>query len=110
MKGSRRAIEAVIANLVDNALRAEPVGGVVSVVVGADASIAVVDHGAGVEESDRELIFEPFWRKNDLTPGTGLGLAIVQELVGLHGGAISVSTTRGGGAKFEVTFPMTDRR
>ena len=107
--GSRRAIEAIIANLVDNALRAEPVGGTVNVIVGMNASIAVVDHGAGVEEADRELVFEPFWRKNDLTPGTGLGLAIVSELVGLHGGAISVAKARGGGAKFEVTFPMTNR-
>ncbi|CAN2535852.1 Adaptive-response+sensory-kinase+SasA [Methylocapsa aurea] len=107
--GSRRAIEAIIANLVDNALRAEPMGGTVTVVVGADASIAVVDHGAGVEEAERELIFEPFWRKNDLTPGTGLGLAIVRELVSLHGGVIAVSKARGGGAKFEVTFPLANR-
>jgi signal transduction histidine kinase len=107
--GSRRAIEAIIANLVDNALRAEPMGGTVNVVVGADASIAIVDHGAGVEEAERELIFEPFWRKNDLTPGTGLGLAIVRELVSLHGGVIAVSKARGGGAKFEVTFPLANR-
>ena len=69
--GSRRAIEAIIANLVDNALRAEPMGGTVSVVVGADASIAVVDHGAGVEEADRELIFEAFLAQERSHAGHG---------------------------------------
>jgi len=75
--GSRRAIECVISNLVDNALRAEPDGGVVRVHVGADGEVAVVDHGEGIDDEDRELIFEPFWRKNEDTPGAGLGLGPV---------------------------------
>jgi signal transduction histidine kinase len=100
--GSRRAIETIVANLVDNALRAEPVGGMVRVVVGSDASIAVVDHGSGVEGADRDAIFEAFWRKSDATPGTGLGLAIVRELAQLHGGSIAVTETPGGGATFEA--------
>lgn len=108
IKGNRRAIETIVANLVDNALRIEPVGGTVRVIVGTNASIAVVDHGAGVEASDREMIFEVFWRKNDATPGTGLGLAIVRELVDLHRGAISVKETPGGGATFEVALPKGD--
>ncbi len=63
--GNRRAIECVVANLIDNALRAELMGGAVVVRVLVDAVVEVVDHGDGVAPSDREMIFEPFWRKSE---------------------------------------------
>jgi signal transduction histidine kinase len=105
VRGNRAALESVIANLVDNALRAEPEGGTVVLRVSDDASLAVVDHGGGVEEADRESIFEPFWRRSDSTPGTGLGLAIAKELVDAHGGRIKVEETPRGGATFTISFP-----
>jgi signal transduction histidine kinase len=104
MRGDRRALESVIGNLIDNALRAEPEGGAVLARVGPGATVEVVDHGEGVEESDREAIFEPFWRKREATPGTGLGLAIAKELVEAHGGTIAVLETPGGGATFKLSF------
>ncbi len=61
---------------------------------------------SGVEESDREMIFEPFWQKNGTTPGTGLGLAIAKELVEKHHGRIWVEDTPGGGATFKVALPL----
>jgi len=76
----RWELECVVGNLIDNALRAEPQGGCVSIRVGADREIEVIDHGEGVAPEDREQIFEPFWRKSDAPPGTGLGLAIVKEI------------------------------
>jgi signal transduction histidine kinase len=103
-KGDRRAAESVIGNLVDNALRAEPQGGAVVVQVGPGATVAVVDHGAGVDPADRELIFEPFWRKKETTPGSGLGLAIAKELMTKQGGRIRVEETAGGGATFKLSF------
>ena len=103
--GSEFALQSVVANLVDNALRAEKEGGTVNLRVGADATVEVVDHGEGVAETDRELIFEPFWRKSELTPGAGLGLAIAKELIGALGGRIWVEETRGGGATFKLSFP-----
>ena len=69
IRGSELALQSVIANLVDNALRAEPEGGTVEIRVSADGIVEVVDHGEGVAEADRELIFEPFWRKSEATPG-----------------------------------------
>lgn len=104
--GSRSALESVVANLIDNALRAEPKGGTIIVRIGEDATIEVVDHGSGVEKTDRDLIFEPFWRKNDSTPGNGLGLAIAKELVDAHGGRIWVEDTPGGGATFKLSLPL----
>ena len=105
IRGSEFALQSVIANLVDNALRAEPAGGTVNLRVGADAIVEVIDHGEGVAEMDRELIFEAFWRKSEQTPGAGLGLAIAKELMGALGGRIWVEETPGGGATFKLSFP-----
>jgi two-component system, OmpR family, sensor kinase len=106
VRGNRRAFECVVTNLVDNALRAEPTGGVVLVSIGDGGMIAIVDHGEGVAPENREIIFEPFWRKSESTPGTGLGLAIAKEIVELHGGRIWVEETPGGGATFTLLFPQ----
>lgn len=102
--GDRLAIESVIANLVDNALRAEPRGGAVLVRVNAEAVVEVVDHGAGVAPENRTQIFEPFWRKTNATPGAGLGLAIAKELMDKHAGRIWVEETEAGGATFKLSF------
>jgi signal transduction histidine kinase len=99
------AIGAVIGNLVDNALRAEPEGGEVVVRVRDDGTVAVIDHGQGILESERSLIFEPFWRRNEKTPGAGLGLAITKEVVERHNGRIWVEATPGGGATFKLSLP-----
>lgn len=96
------AVECIVSNLIENALRAEPESGAVMVSVKTGAVIEVIDHGDGIAAADRELIFEPFWRKDDSAPGTGLGLSIVRELVTKIGGAISIDTTPGGGATFAV--------
>jgi signal transduction histidine kinase len=104
--GNHRAIESVVTNLVDNALRAEPENGAVIVRVAADGVVAVVDHGEGVAADDRELIFEPFWRKSDATPGAGLGLAIARQIMDAHGGRIWVEDTPRGGATFKLQFKV----
>lgn len=101
--GNQRAIESVVTNLVNNALRAEPEHGSVHVEV-KGALVSVVDHGEGVAPELREMIFEPFWRKDETTPGTGLGLAIAKEIMDAHGGRIWVEETPGGGATFNLYF------
>ncbi|MBG0812442.1 HAMP domain-containing histidine kinase [Methylosinus sp. H3A] len=105
--GDRRAIECVVANLLDNALRAEPRGGTVLVRVDVDAEVSVIDHGDGVPLEDRETIFEPFCRRTETTPGSGLGLAIARELMEKLRGHIFVDDTPGGGAIFKLSFPAT---
>lgn len=104
-KGNVRAIDSVVGNLLDNALRAEPVGGSVLVSVDPGATVSIVDHGEGVPVEDREKIFEPFWRKDENTVGTGLGLSIAKELMEKLGGRIWVEETPGGGATFRLQFP-----
>jgi signal transduction histidine kinase len=65
----------------------------------------VVDHGEGIGDDAREMIFEPFWRGSEATPGTGLGLAIVKELMDQNKGKVGVLKTPGGGATFRIVLP-----
>ncbi|ARN81134.1 sensor histidine kinase [Methylocystis bryophila] len=103
-KGNRRAIESVLANIIDNALRAEPEGGTILTRVTMGPVVEVVDHGEGVAAADREIIFEPFWRKSEASSGAGLGLAIAKELMERLGGRVWVEETPGGGATFKLRF------
>lgn len=104
VEGNRRAIESVVANLIDNAIRAAPMNSVICVRVTPGPVIEVSDHGDGVEGADRETIFEPFWRKSDEGAGCGLGLAIARDLVEKHGGQLWVEPTPGGGATFKMSL------
>ncbi|MFL5758567.1 MAG: sensor histidine kinase [Thermomicrobiales bacterium] len=72
--------------------------------------IAVADEGPGIDPSDRERIFERFWRadagRSRSRGGTGLGLAIVASLVHAHGGTITVASDLGHGTTFTVQLPL----
>lgn len=108
-RGNRQAMFSAVANVLDNAVRAEPEGGVVLMVVQGDHVIEVIDHGPGIAPEDAGLIFEPFWRKSDATPGSGLGLAIVREIADRHGVTVGVAETPGGGATFRFNFSPARR-
>jgi signal transduction histidine kinase len=109
VRGDSRSIECAIANLIDNAIRAEPSGGAVLVRVEPGCVIEVVDHGSGVPAELREMIFEPFWRGAESSPGTGLGLAIVRETMTALGGSVAIGDTPGGGATFKISLPPYSR-
>ena len=110
VRADKRRLEQVIENLVSNA-RSHG-SGVRRIRVEADgdqARIAVEDRGPGVPESDRERIFERFYRGQQAprTPqgGVGLGLSLVAEHVRLHGGNVRVEDGLDGGARFVVELP-----
>ena len=70
--------------------------------------IRVDDRGLGVEQKDRELIFEAFTRGEGVLadrPGTGIGLSLVAQFTELHGGRAWVEDNPGGGASFRVFLP-----
>lgn len=69
---------------------------------------SVEDKGPGVPREFREKIFEPFFTTRGKTGGTGLGLSIVLGLVEQMGGQLSVSSGKGGGARFSVCFDTVD--
>jgi signal transduction histidine kinase len=104
IRGNRQAFASAVINVIENALRAEPEGGSVDVVVGPGARVSIADHGPGIDGDDLTRLFEPFWRKDHGSPGSGLGLPIVQESMRLHHGQVRVRSQPGHGATFELDF------
>ncbi|WP_422032282.1 ATP-binding protein [Reyranella sp.] len=101
--GHAEALFRAVRNLVENAIRHTPAGGTIEVDVAADGTVRVLDEGPGVPSSDRETIFQRFWRRDRARPGSrGLGLAIVTRVAAAHGGTISVDDRPGGGAVFTL--------
>ncbi|HLL66759.1 MAG TPA: ATP-binding protein [Micromonosporaceae bacterium] len=92
--GDRERLYQVILNLLDNAARHSPPGGLVTLTgtgSGADLVIEVADSGPGIPRAERQRVFERFTRGERASDGgTGLGLAIAHWVVELHGGSISV--------------------
>ncbi|HEU4753341.1 MAG TPA: ATP-binding protein, partial [Armatimonadota bacterium] len=103
----------VLVNLLDNALRYTPQGGVVEVSArraGSDLLLEVADTGAGISEEHLPHLFERFYRvdraRGAATGGTGLGLSIVQQIVEAHGGHIEARSRVGKGTRFTITLPI----
>jgi signal transduction histidine kinase len=105
--GHRDAIAGAVRNLVDNALRATPMGSVVTVSAGPGPVIEVSDQGPGIDPAMREDLFSRFAQGDTRTKGSaGLGLAIVAKTMEIHDGSVTVTTDHpGGGTRFRLTFP-----
>lgn len=100
----------VVTNLMSNAVKYSPDGGVVTARAEADdekITVIVDDGGAGIPEGAREAVFERFWKGPSAGPtGTGLGLYISRHIVEAHGGRIWAEAAPGGGARFRFSFPL----
>jgi signal transduction histidine kinase len=115
VEGDANQLTVLLNNLVENALRYTPAGGVVDVeasVVEGRPMLRVVDSGPGVEAAERERVFGRFYRSQsapgqarDLA-GSGLGLAIVRAIADLHAAVVSLHTPPSGrGLEVRVVFP-----
>ena len=108
------AIEQALVNLLDNAVKYSGTGGKIVVRVrpqSGSAAIEVIDHGIGIGKTDRERIFEKFYRGGGASvhrEGFGLGLPIVQELVQAHGGRVEVESVIGQGSTFRMLLPLAE--
>jgi two-component system, NtrC family, sensor histidine kinase PilS len=109
-RADRDALKQVFWNLCNNALRAMPAGGVLTVTISADESwvqIQIGDTGIGLDPAQATRIFEPF--QSGFTGGTGLGLAVVYQILQAHRGRIRVEAQKGTGADFVVEIPRAVR-
>ncbi|UED84805.1 sensor histidine kinase [Streptomyces profundus] len=114
--GNRGQLAAALGNLVENAVNYSPPHTRVAI-AGSRASgpgrgqieIAVTDQGLGIPETDRERVFERFYRvdpaRSRATGGTGLGLAIVKHVAASHGGEVLVWSAEGEGSTFTLRLP-----
>ena len=104
----------VMDNLLGNAVKYAPAGGLIEVGGQANAAAVTVfvrDEGVGISADEQEQIFERFYRVNNTlgqgTQGTGLGLYLSRSIVEAHGGTIGVESRPGRGATFHFTLPRT---
>ena len=115
--GDPSRLHRVLLNLLDNAVRYSPDGGLVK--VGLQRSpgwcrLSVLDQGPGLSEEDRQHLFERFYRGDPARVrsgrgGSGLGLAIVQQIVVTHGGRVQAGNHPDGGALLEVFLPWDEQ-
>lgn len=120
--GDARALDALVANLVSNAVKYSHAGSQVRVLVrpseapeapgGAVAEVVVEDDGVGISVPDQARVFEEFFRSSDPRvrerAGTGLGLAIVERAVALHGGTIELVSEVSRSTRFRVRLPLVE--
>ena len=107
----RRALEQMLVNLLDNAVKYTPEGGRVTVLVddaGNEVVLSVLDTGPGIEPRQQGRVFERFYRadpgRSREMGGTGLGLAIVKHLAQAQGGQVGVESGQGG-SRFWIRLP-----
>lgn len=110
----RELLAQALTNLLDNAVKHTPAGGVISVEVRADAGevlLAVADNGPGIPASDRKRVLDRFVRLEESrsTPGSGLGLSLVAAVARLHGATLELADN-GPGLRVELRFQAARSR
>ncbi|HEX4270496.1 MAG TPA: ATP-binding protein [Rhizomicrobium sp.] len=109
--GDRDRLKQVLVNLLDNAIKYTPVGGQVTVHVGAAGDLGffeVEDSGIGIDPLNHERVFDRFYRvsADRGETGAGLGLAIVKSICQAHGGTVFVRSASEIGSIFRVELPL----
>jgi signal transduction histidine kinase len=108
MAGSAILVEIAIRNLVDNALKYSPPQTTIVVHVEPGPTVVVQDHGPGIAASQRNTIFERFWRGDPQSgSGAGVGLALVRRIADLHGGSVSCDNTFASGSRFVLKLSQS---
>ena len=116
LRANADRLQQVLLNLLTNAIKFTPPGGMISLECGGDESfmrIAVRDTGSGIPEEHLGRIFEPFVqvdrnRVDSRHRGVGLGLAISRELIQAMGGELSVTSELGVGSVFTISLPSAE--
>lgn len=103
--------EQVLVNLVDNAIKYSPAGGLIELEISQPEPgcvvLSVTDQGIGIPPENRDRIFERFYQAHERAylSGMGLGLYITRQIVELHNGQIEAHFPEGGGTRFVIRLP-----
>lgn len=108
--GNEQLLDQVWSNLLDNAIKHSPEGGIIQVTLlpgSTSVTVTVTDHGDGMPEEVQKHIFEKFYQgdQSRSSEGNGLGLALVKRIVELCHGSVEVNSAPGEGATFRVNLP-----
>ena len=110
--GDRNRLKQVFLNVLDNALKYTPKGGVVAaqVIYSKDEpdviKIIVTDTGCGISAEDLPRVKEKFYKANQTVRGSGIGLAVADEIMNLHHGSLDIESGEGVGTTVTLTFPI----
>ena len=114
IRGDPDRVDQIVSNLLDNAIKYSPPRSAIDVsvaMVGDEAQVRVSDHGVGIPDDERGLLFAPFFRTTrtrEIT-GTGLGLHISRKIAEQHRGRLWLDASGPGGSVFALAVPL-DRR
>jgi signal transduction histidine kinase len=113
VRGDASLLSQLFSNLVSNAVKYSPGGGLIRVIAareGTQIAVVVEDHGIGIPEADRERVFERYYRGSNTSGigGSGVGLSLVRTIVDLHKGTIALDTREGEGSRFTIRFPINN--
>jgi signal transduction histidine kinase len=111
MVGDPKLLFQVFSNIVANAIKYSPGGGLIkfdAAIDGDRVTVTVDDNGMGIPEKDLARLFERYFRASNVSGmvGTGVGLYLVKMVVALHGGEVAVESREGHGARFTVRLPV----
>jgi signal transduction histidine kinase len=103
VNGNAEVLFRAVRNIAENAIRHTPKGGTVTIAVRPEGAVSVADEGPGIPHSEREQIFQRFWRKDRRgSSGAGLGLSIVRRIMDAHRGEINISNKSAVGCVFTL--------
>lgn len=114
IRGNTTLLQETFMQLLQNAMKAMPTGGTLTVEITAPdsalARVAITDTGRGIKPADLPRIFDPFFTTKDDWGGVGLGLSLVHKTIEDHHGSIRAESAVGKGTTFTMTFPADGGR
>jgi two-component system, OmpR family, sensor kinase len=110
--GDASLLSQVLGNLVSNAVKYSPSGAAVKITSlrdGAHVSVAIEDHGIGIPDTDRQRVFERYYRGSNTAGivGSGVGLYLVKTIIDLHQGSIMLDSRENAGSRFTLRLPAS---
>lgn len=107
--GDKNRLRQVFINIIDNALKYTPEGGIINIEVSqvdSNIIIKISDNGCGIPARHLSKVKEKFYKANQTKRGSGIGLAVADEIVSLHSGTLDIASTEGVGTTVSISIPV----